>query len=1630
MPLQTDLSISPYFDDWSAEKDYYKILFRPGVSVQARELNQLQTILQSQIERFGDNIFKRGTIIDGCDISFHSDFPYVKITDKESDGAPVNVLSYDGYSIKNSANLVPLVATVTDVISGYESQSPDLNTLYVRYQNSGYANVAGIKTEQTVFAANQTLTLYDPINVIEKVRVVDGSSGFSNSDSVVVLSAIAIQNSTGGTSFANNFYAGDFINNGTAQGYVYGVDTTSNTEVVILKLKPRTQDLHAANSALWNFAVNTSVQSTNATPSDIATIVGLVGTGAKATIETGTLGNIVSVNVNTKGSGYYITPYVSVASKVATTGQITSANLVTQNWLANVVVANTAVAPIGSGYAMTVGQGVVYQKGYFSRVDEQLVVVSKYSTTPDAVSVGFDTTESVINSNQDETLLDNATGSPNFTAPGANRLKLTPTLVVKSKAEADANTDFLSIAEFSAGYPYKQNRQTVYNVIGNEMAQRTYEESGNYVLDTFSLNTKAPVAFSDESTKFDILIDPGKAYIEGNRVETDFNYETGVQKGTDTVVATNATISLNYGNYIRVNELGGPFRFSTGATLDLYSNAGSFISGGAASTPATTSLGTNLGSAKMRTVVLESGVAGTSNAVYRIYLFDINLNVGVNFASVRSVFYNGTNKSVADLVLENGKAVVKENNNSSMLYFAGNPAVKNVNNISYVYRTHANNLTLGTNGIITWTVSGGETFPYTGVLNDTQERDIIIVPLANAQYSANIAGSLQLLANTTQVTGTSTSFSTVLETGDFIKVANSSASVICQVNNIANDTILFLKNTPTSISGNAVVYLPGNVPIALSRAGRFANVSVSGDTFVVGMGNTVNVATTVAVAYNVRSSNTTPVSKTVNRDRFVRLNLSNNAVKAVGPWPLGVTDVFRMKGVYKGANTSFAPGDAGVVDVTSNFYIDHNQTEDYYGISYLYMDPNNTTAISNSDVLLVKFDHFTDSGTGLKAPGASGTYLIDDTKLLANSTSTINTMEIPEVFGTKGAYYDLRDQFDFRPQAANTVTANTVAASAPINPTEPVLANKFSSVDKKFPAPNSTLTGTVEYYVGRTSRVTVDRSGSFTVMHGIPGSNTAPVAPSDALTINLLNIPPYPSLPYQLSSEMIKFVDTKIANEKYTTKRLNTYRVTTPLDPTAQYNLQPRGYTMQDIGSLERRIAALEYYTSFTLTEILTQKKSIPSSFDPSVERYKFGFFVESFDDYSFSDISNPAYKASVVNGDLVPYTQELNLTAENNNAHSMLPFVESKFIGQPNATNGINTGGSSTGTTASQVTAAVRQNQKTYSTSDYGTVYEDFFYVMSDTAGPVGFYMSHLGNETAFEFSQASSSSGPYTVTQSSASAASITTNDAYTLGLWQLNDGVIYYIDGGGGQWHRYGSSPYGGYIYDQYKVNFTYNPANGKYVRVRIIKANKHGKKGTPGAYEFKMYYPIDATVDETNTTSTKLFNYNYEGIIKYDDVLTPSYTGRYSFGLFPYYVNLSNPAIFANKETSFNLTDQKLTLTVSGLRPGSTHTVKLNNIDVSSLVKPEGSLIGSPVITDSDGTVTVEFYYGNLTSATSQVEKATLSALQNAATKNLTLTSSDSLSYASTNLRIPQYVSDVINNQNTTNARNSMIRKQED
>ena len=76
MPQNTNLNIAPYFDDFSKANNFYRVLFRPGFPIQARELTTMQSILQNQIENMGTHLFKEGAMVIpgqiGYDLTVHN----------------------------------------------------------------------------------------------------------------------------------------------------------------------------------------------------------------------------------------------------------------------------------------------------------------------------------------------------------------------------------------------------------------------------------------------------------------------------------------------------------------------------------------------------------------------------------------------------------------------------------------------------------------------------------------------------------------------------------------------------------------------------------------------------------------------------------------------------------------------------------------------------------------------------------------------------------------------------------------------------------------------------------------------------------------------------------------------------------------------------------------------------------------------------------------------------------------------------------------------------------------------------------------------------------------------------------------------------------------------------------------------------------------------------------------------------------------------------------------------------------------------------------------------------------------------------------------------------------------------
>ena len=173
MPQKTNLNVAPFYDDFDQDKNFYKVLFRPGYSIQARELTQLQSILQNQIEQFGKYSFKQGELVIPGEVGLNTKLNFVKLSSVSE--IPVNQdgeIVYKKYDVSQLKSLSlrgltsGVIGTVVEAFSATESAA---DVVYVNYTNSGDAG-----NEET-FRQGETLEVVDGINTPLLVVGTDGS---------------------------------------------------------------------------------------------------------------------------------------------------------------------------------------------------------------------------------------------------------------------------------------------------------------------------------------------------------------------------------------------------------------------------------------------------------------------------------------------------------------------------------------------------------------------------------------------------------------------------------------------------------------------------------------------------------------------------------------------------------------------------------------------------------------------------------------------------------------------------------------------------------------------------------------------------------------------------------------------------------------------------------------------------------------------------------------------------------------------------------------------------------------------------------------------------------------------------------------------------------------------------------------------------------------------------------------------------------------------------------------------------------------------------------------------------------------------------------------------------------------
>ena len=341
--------------------------------------------------------------------------------------------------------------------------------------------------------------------------------------------------------------------------------------------------------------------------------------------------------------------YLSSSTENNATEQFSDGeSLVTNVTITSGLLGNTSIAT-GQPFAVTIADdssavgssfnitnGVYFIRGQFVNVSTETLILDQYDNRPN-YRIGLFVNEQIINSDIDETLTDNSQGFNNYAAPGADRLKISVSLFKKSLDDFDDN-NFIELATITDGILRSQKTTTDYSLLADELARRTYNESGDYLIKPFDISLKeslnnnlgnggifnsGQLTYGGSTPSDDLavlLISPGKAIVRGYEVETISPTFLDIEKPRTIKTLENQSINYNTGPALSLNNVKGSPIIGIGNTYVLSLRSERVGSSN------TIAPGKEIGVARVYDFRLESGSYSTSNAnlnEWDISLYDI-----------------------------------------------------------------------------------------------------------------------------------------------------------------------------------------------------------------------------------------------------------------------------------------------------------------------------------------------------------------------------------------------------------------------------------------------------------------------------------------------------------------------------------------------------------------------------------------------------------------------------------------------------------------------------------------------------------------------------------------------------------------------------------------------------------------------------------------------------------------------------------------------------------------------------------------------------------------------------------------------------------------------------------------------
>ena len=1187
MAQKTDLNVSPYYDDFAEDKNFHRVLFKPSAAIQARELTQLQSILQTQIERFGSHIFKEGAIILGARTNYDNQYFGVRVEDNSPNAsASGNAESFREAAVgKFYQGLTSGV--VGKVVNTSQKTTTDNLTLHVKYQRTGNS----------------------------------------------------------GSTFYTEFQDGETLN--------------------------------------------------------------------EVTQDTNGLGGYTSASSNNQFKVISISGSTDVGSMV--------------------------------GSAASISEGIIYTRGMFVKVPAQTIILEKYSNTP-SYKVGVDIAETLTTYTEDTSLLDNAAGSSNENAPGADRLKFTLTLAKKATTATDS-TDFIELMRLANGEVIKKQEITEYNRIQETLARRTFDESGDYTLQPFTLafrehlnnlsnngvytSTSSPAG---DSSKFIGVVSAGKSYVRGFEVDKQTPSFITFDKARTTATKNNIASAFRIGNFLKVNNVYGlPDINDTGdlsafSTVTLQDTAGGSVSGNGSAT------GNAIGFARVRAY---ETFDSSSNA---LHLFDVQMFTKLTTASVslaKGLKVVGSVSGATGIVAEavssgttvklhsvvgtfNTSDVLRKIQNSSGGVAVSAIRIYDVGRVRSVFQDRGTGTfqEFGADVLLedNYTLTGSGT-----ITGDGDSSNDTITGIASKFTSELIEGDKLLLANGQTVNVVSvTDNDTVVVTDAVTSGVTVNGAIVRQrakfylpdqtvaisglpnsgIKDITIDTEIVKREAIVTSNGSGICTITSNDGSFVafndddyhaSRSDNGAKIALSSSNVTLNNGTNSGTATIDVGVNNVACKIITTVqrgtvsesTKTLVKGAVLNVNTANSTANYATSYQhkditLGVADVYAVRGIFEGGNAvssggatasvapitpsftytadagsnalttggtevvgsvsnargiliendsntcyfyykkgsvkfqsgegiTFTDGSeksgtisnlsAGSKEITDNYIFDDGQRDGMYDISKI---TRKKGAPAPTNPLMIIIDFFTHSGSGNVFTGKSYPNLAFD----EIPSYVADRFDPSASFDADGEFH-LADSIDYRPVAARLLSTAPDAdidggqnisgiSSIPLSYGSTVFEGN-GAFNPDLAKIGSNITVDYDHYLARLDRLFLTALGEFVVVTGEPSDSPKKGAKVDnAIEVAEIFIPAYTPDVGQIQTQLV----------------------------------QHRRYTMRDIDGIQRRLTQLETAVSLSMLEEKTETLQVLD--DDGFDKFKSGFVVDPFKGHGVGDIFHPDYGMAV----------------------------------------------------------------------------------------------------------------------------------------------------------------------------------------------------------------------------------------------------------------------------------------------------------------------------------------------------------------------------------------------------------------